>query len=194
MTECILHSVLFVCNCECARVNSLAGSAQFNTLLLTDSYKNAEVVNCQFLHLKSIPNSIFISLSWQVRRSRPCIPARHVSSHTAAPGSCCSMLRTPTAFAFTWKVNTAALSPHAWVGLRPWVGAQTVPLSHLFTASICLLTRAPSTSYASPAQAQVEGTVSEQWAESGPVAVLVGAIISVSRLRHPSLAPLHGTT
>lgn len=104
------------------------------------------------------------------------------------------MLRTPTAFVFTWKVNTEALSPRAWVGLPPWVGVQTALLSLLFTASICLLMQAPSTSYASPAQAQVEGTVSEQWAELVSVVLLVGAIISVSLPRHPFSALLHGTT
>lgn len=88
----------------------------------------------------------------------------------------------------------AAHSPHAWVGLPPWVGAQTALLSLLFTASICLLMQAPSTSSASLAQAQVEGTASGQVVELVPVALLVGAIISVSLLRHPSSAPLQGTT
>lgn len=140
------------------------------------------------------PNPMLSSLSQQVRRSQPPIPALHVSSHTAAPGSYCSMLRTRTASVSTWKVNTAVLSPHAWVDLPPWVGAQTALLSLLFMASICLLMQAPSTSSASQAQAQVEGTASEQGVELVLVVLLVGAIISVSLLRLPSSAPLQGTT
>ncbi len=133
------------------------------------------------------------SLSQQARRSQPPIPARHASSLTAAPGSCCSMLKIPMASVFTWKVNTAALSPRAWVGLHPLVGVQTVLLSLLFTAFICLLMQAPSTSSASLVRALVEGTVLEQ-GELVLVVLLVGAIISVSLPHRLSSAPPQETT
>lgn len=88
----------------------------------------------------------------------------------------------------------AVLSPHAWVGLPLLVEVQIAPLSLPFMASICLPTQAPSTSSASLAQAQVEGTVSEQEVVLALVALLVGAIISVFLQHHPSSAPLQGTT
>lgn len=105
------------------------------------------------------PNYLFCFLLQQERRSQQPTPALHVSSPTAAPGSCCSMLRTPMDFVSTWKVNTAALSPHGWVDPPPLVGVQTALLSRLFTASICLPMQALSTFFASRAQAQEEGTV-----------------------------------
>lgn len=144
--------------------------------------------------VKLCPNLILSSLPQQVRKSRPPIPALHVSSRMAAPGSYCNMLRTPMASVSTLKVNMAALSPHAWVGLPHWVVVQTALLSLLFTASICLLMQAPSTSSASLAQAQVEGTASELGEELVSLVLLVGAIISVSLPHHPSSAPLQGTT
>lgn len=88
----------------------------------------------------------------------------------------------------------AALSLHAWVGLLLWVEVQTALLSLPFTDSICLPMQAPSTSSAFLAQAQVEGTASEQGVYLALVAVLVGDIISVSLPRHPYSAPLQGTT
>ena len=152
-------------------------------------YSNVNITCC----LRFSPNSILSSLSLQVRRSQLPTPALHVSSHMAAHGSCYSMLRTPMASVFIWKVNTAVLSPHAWVGLPPLVAALTVPLSLLFMASTCLPMQAPSTSYAFLARAQVEGTVLEQEVVSSLVVLWVEAIISVSLQRHPSSAPLQGT-
>lgn len=112
----------------------------------------------------------------------------------AVPGSCCSTLRIPMDFVFTWTVNTAVLSPHVWVGLRPLVGVLTAPRSLPFMAYICLPMPAPSTSSASPARAQVDGTASEQEVSSAPVVLLLWAIISVSLQHHPSSVPLQGTT
>lgn len=144
--------------------------------------------------LTMTPNPFLSSLSQQVKRSQPPIPALPVSSRMAALGSCCSMLRTPMASVSTWKVNMAALSHHAWVDLPPWVEVQTALLSLPFMASICLLTQAPSTSSASLARAQVDGIASEQGVESVLQAQLVGVIISVSLPHHPCSAPLQGTT
>lgn len=140
------------------------------------------------------PNYRFCFLLQQERRSQQPTPALHVSSPMAAPGSCCSMLRTPMDFVSTWKVNTAALSPRGWVDPPPLVGVQTALLSRLFMASICLLMQALSTFFASRAQAQVEGTVLGQWEGLVLVVVLLGCIISVSLPPHPSSAPLQGTT
>lgn len=137
---------------------------------------------------------IFYFLFQQVRRSRPPTPVLPVSSLMAAPGSCCNTLRIPMDFVFTWKVNTAVLSPHAWVGLHPLVGVQTAPRSLPFMAFICLQMPAPSTSSASLARAQVDGTASEQEVSLAPVVLLLWAIISVSLQHHPSSAPLRGTT
>lgn len=95
------------------------------------------------------------------------------------------------AFEFTWKVNMAVLSLHEWVGLLLLVVALTAPLSLPFTASICPLMLALSTSYASLARAQGEGTALEQ--EVALALVFLGAIISVSPLHLLCSVPLHET-
>ncbi|KAI4793066.1 hypothetical protein KUCAC02_032951, partial [Chaenocephalus aceratus] len=53
--------------------------------------------------------------------SLPAIYVPHVSSPSPAPGSCCSMPRTATAFGYTWSPTPPTLpSPRASLCLNPW--------------------------------------------------------------------------
>lgn len=85
----------------------------------------------------------------------------------------------------------AVLSPHAWADLLPLVVVLTALLSLPFMASICHLMQALSTSSASPARAQGEGTALEQ--EVPLALVFLEVIISVSPQHLLSSAPLHET-
>lgn len=136
----------------------------------------------------------FSSLYLQVRRSRRPTPALHASSPTAVLGSCCSTHKIPTGSASTWKVNMAALLPHAWVDHPPWAEVQTAPLNLHFMVYTCLQMPAPSTSSASLAQVQVDGTALELWVELGQFPQLLRSIISVFPLRRLSSARRPETT
>lgn len=78
----------------------------------------------------------------KVKMSPAATPVQLVSNHSTAPGSCCSMPRTLTASASTWRVNVGVPSHLEWVPLLEWV--PIMPPNLPYTAFICLKA-APST-------------------------------------------------
>lgn len=91
-------------------------------------------------------NIEYISLSvLQVSgMSLPAIYVPHVSSPFPVPGSCCSMPRTTTAFAYIWSQTPPAQpSPHVSLCLLPW----TMIVSHSPLLPTFLVKTTPSTSW-----------------------------------------------